>query len=95
MIFKFPGCGGCMTCEMACSFVKTGSFNRLHSALEILSIEGDACRYVRFTDPEDQAGLRAICDGCPDTDNPMCVSYCRKHEELKELLREYRKTLNT
>jgi len=40
MIFEMASCGGCRTCEMACSFKHAGEFVPAISSIKILACDG-------------------------------------------------------
>lgn len=91
MFFEFQDCGGCKTCEIACSFLKSGEFNHSVAAIEVVAREGDRGYDVRFfTESPDG---RYACDGCPGREEPMCVQYCRKYEDLMEIIGRLRENL--
>ncbi len=86
-------CGGCQTCEIACSFKLTGEFNPLVSSMEIIELDGMPGYKVRIY--EDNDGNRIGCDGCLNVDgDPYCVQYCHKPVELKEIIYRYRTMKN-
>lgn len=86
MDFKMAECGGCTTCEIACSYRHTKEFNHLISSIEIVELENEQGYAVRLT--EDGALGRIPCDGCIGTE-PMCLMYCPKREELREILDQF------
>lgn len=87
MLFKLDGCGGCKTCEIACSFKLTGEFNHQVAGIEIVE-KKDAKGYdVRLLErPE---GNRLACDGCIDLTEPFCLHYCHEREELAKIIKEF------
>jgi Fe-S-cluster-containing hydrogenase component 2 len=87
VVFKMSGCGGCRTCEIACSFKHTGEFIPAASSIKILDREDglgfDVCLI-------DESGEKSnACDGCLELDEPMCLQYCEKREDLKKILQEF------
>ena len=80
-------CGGCRTCEMACSFRLAGEFAPSSSGIRILERDDGLGFDVRFV-PEG-SGNGPGCDGCPELDEPMCVQHCEKGEDLWVLLRKF------
>jgi len=85
--FDMDLCGGCQTCEIACSFKHTGQFNHLVSSIEIIELKNKpgygVCIYLK------NSGERIKCDGCIDVDgDPLCVQYCHKPEDLKKMIDE-------
>ncbi len=83
MDYTMAECGGCLTCEIACSYKHNKEFNHLISSIEIVELENEQGYKVRLI--EDTSTGRIPCDGCLG-DEPMCLSYCPKHEELKAIL---------
>lgn len=87
MIFKMQSCGGCKTCAIACSFKHTGEFNPAVSSIKILEKEDGLGFYVCLVD---QTGTEDfVCDGCIEMDEPTCVQFCEKSDDLKNILNEY------
>ena len=87
MIFDMPTCGGCRTCEMACSFKHREEFIPTISSIKILD-KKDGTGFLVFL-AEGPQGQEIPCDGCKELPVPMCMQYCRKSEELKEILVEF------
>lgn len=88
MDFTMPECGGCMTCEIACSYKHTKGFNHLLSSIEIVELEDKPGYKVRIT--EAGARTRIPCDGCLDEQGePLCVRYCPKNTELKQIIEAF------
>lgn len=45
---------------------------------------------------EIQDGKRFPCDGCIESnETPLCIKYCVKKDELKEIILEYRRLWNS
>ena len=88
MIFEFKKCGGCGTCEIACSFRRHGFFDR-HSSLIRVVDEGDDFK-VSFIEQQDKQ-----CDGCVELEEPMCATYCHDPDRLIEIIDQYRSMLKT
>jgi Fe-S-cluster-containing hydrogenase component 2 len=87
MKYEMPGCGGCRTCEMVCSFHHSNEFNPAKSSIRILEKkEGGGYRVELFSV---NSGPIVACDGCAGLETPMCVLHCREQEELKLLLSEF------
>ena len=84
MKFDMESCGGCRTCEIACSFHHTGEFNPSISSIKILDKE-DGAGYTVLLLEEDSEEGRA-CDGCLGIEEPLCMEYCKEKEELKEMI---------
>ena len=91
MKFMFPSCGGCTSCEMACSYLKSGEFNRHLSAIEV-TIGADGGYEVELL--EEKTGERFACDGCIDRDEPMCIKYCHDAQKLRECIDKQREKLD-
>jgi len=87
MIFNMPTCGGCRTCEMACSFKHRGWFIPAISSIKILDRK-DGPGFLVFLAKE--PGRQEMpCDGCEAFDVPMCMQYCRESEDLKGILEKF------
>ena len=87
MIFDMPSCGGCRTCEMACSFKHKAEFIPAVSSLKILQKENGPGFIVSLADDND--GQRMACDGCKETAVPLCMQYCEKSEALEIILNQF------
>ena len=87
MKFDMPSCGGCRTCEIACSFHHTGEFVPAVSSLKILEKEGGPGYLVMLKPAGDEEGY--ACDGCKGLDVPLCVEYCKEVDDLCKILREF------
>lgn len=88
MKFDMPSCGGCRTCELACSFHHTGEFIPTSSSLKVLEkTEGPG--YVVILKGEAGGSSRA-CDGCEGVDIPLCIEYCREMDDLYKILEEFK-----
>ena len=87
MKFDMPTCGGCRTCEMACSYMHTKEFSYLNSSIKIIDDEEGRGFYVWLSDKDD--GKSKVCSGCKHVEIPYCVQYCKHKEELMEILKQY------
>ena len=87
MIFEMDSCGGCCTCEMACSFKHKQEFMPSASSIQILEKRDGIGFYISFA--EENEKKRIICDGCIEMEEPLCVQHCKKAEDLKEILKNY------
>ncbi len=87
MIFPMASCGGCRTCEAACSFKHTGEFVPSRASIKILEKKDHPGFEVLLVD--DANGQNFACDGCKDMDTPLCVQYCNKSEDLEKILEEF------
>ncbi|HSR09847.1 MAG TPA: hypothetical protein VLS90_00275 [Thermodesulfobacteriota bacterium] len=90
-IFEMPDCGGCRSCELACSFHHVGEFKPSVSSIQILENERGSPYNVGIVARADKEAMP--CDDCKDLEEPLCVQYCRKKDELKEILGNYRKAI--
>jgi Fe-S-cluster-containing hydrogenase component 2 len=89
MIFEMPSCGGCKTCEMACSYKHSGEFKPEISSIKILEKENELGYSVLIV--ETDADEKRACDNCNEQVIPLCVQFCEKSEDLIEILELYRK----
>jgi Fe-S-cluster-containing hydrogenase component 2 len=87
MKFEMPSCGGCRTCELACSFHHRGEFNPAISSLKILEKPDGPGYLVVLKEESDRSGL--ACDRCEGLDIPLCVQYCREMDELRDVLHRF------
>jgi Fe-S-cluster-containing hydrogenase component 2 len=88
MIFDMPGCGGCSTCEIACSYRHTGVFKPSLSSIKIIDKENNEPGFrVLLIGSTGEDGI--ACDGCKDYEEPFCIAICHKKEELEKIIREY------
>lgn len=88
MIFDFTKCGGCRTCEMACSYHHKGVFKPAASSIRILDKEYGAGFMLELKEEND--GIRMACDGCVGLSVPQCVEVCEEGEELAKMIRQLR-----
>lgn len=87
MKFDMPSCGGCRTCELACSFHHTGEFVPAASSLKIFEKEEGPGYFVYLREEGEGSGF--ACDGCEGLDIPLCVEYCRELDDLFKILQEF------
>jgi Fe-S-cluster-containing dehydrogenase component len=87
VIFDMLSCGGCRTCEMACSFHHRGEFIPSLSSIKVLDKENEPGFFVLFM--KDNEGQSIACDGCRKLDIPLCMQYCKESEDLEKILREF------
>ncbi len=88
--FEMPLCGGCRTCEMACSFHHKDEFNPVVASIKIINAEGKVPFRVWLSGgPEKLTPEEIPCDGCKEVEEPLCVQFCRKKDELKKILAEF------
>jgi Fe-S-cluster-containing dehydrogenase component len=90
MIFEFEDCGGCTTCELACSYQRTGEFNHHVSSIQIIQMNNKSGFFVNLVQDDKN---RYICEGCMDCNEPMCVTYCRQGQDLMKIINQYREVL--
>ncbi|NQT66560.1 MAG: hypothetical protein HQ569_03150 [Actinobacteria bacterium] len=84
IIFDMPECGGCRTCEIACSFHHRGDFSPLNSSLKILDKKDRKGFNVLIINKSSKNN--PVCDGCIDIDTPLCVQFCNEKEKLQEMI---------
>jgi Fe-S-cluster-containing hydrogenase component 2 len=82
-----PNCGGCRTCERACSFHHTGEYNPSLSSIRILEKENEAGFLVLLLEEDGTDGF--ACDGCLGLDHPLCLQVCREGDDLGRILTEF------
>ncbi len=87
MEFDMPSCGGCRTCELACSFHHRGEFIPSASSLKVLE-KKEGRGYTVFL-KEEADGNGPACDGCDGLEIPLCVEYCREIDDLFKILQEF------
>jgi carbon-monoxide dehydrogenase iron sulfur subunit len=87
MKFDMPTCGGCRTCEMACSFKHRGAFVPSVSSIKILDKENEPGFIVLLAERADETTI--ACDGCKDFEVPFCIQFCKKGEDLEKILKEF------
>jgi len=87
MIFNMPECGGCKTCELACSFYHSGKFSLIMSSMKIKRKKNERGFLVEFIDKKE--GSIPPCDGCKKLDEPFCLQYCHKKEILRKMIKEF------
>ena len=87
MKFDMPTCGGCRTCELACSFHHTGEFVPAVSSLKIIEKPEGPGYTVLLQEAGD--GKSFACNRCKDLTVPLCVVYCRENDDLSKILQEF------
>lgn len=85
--YDMPSCGGCRSCELACSFRHREEFIPVVSSLKIIDKENEPGFLVSLVGENE--GVRIACDGCKDLDIPLCIQYCEKREDLEEILKDF------
>lgn len=86
MKYDMPNCGGCKTCELACSFHHTGDFSFAKSSIRIVKKKDEEGYIVELLENDD-AGI--ACDHCQGLETPLCIQYCLHSEYLQEILDEF------
>lgn len=87
MIFEMPNCGGCRTCEIACSYHHAGIFQPSISSIQIVDKQSIGGYEVWLA--EKDYGERAACDGCKDLKTPVCVEYCKEAQTLEGIIKDF------
>ena len=89
--FDMPLCGGCRTCEMACSFHHKEEFNPSISSIRILNEEGEIPYRVWLVREGEERVIAGVpCDECKNLEEPLCLQFCRKKDELQKILDEFK-----
>lgn len=86
VVFEMPSCGGCRTCELACSFHHREVFRPSLSSLKVLDKEGPGYRVSLV---EKKYGERIACDGCKGLDVPACLEVCKEIDDLGKILLQF------
>jgi ferredoxin len=85
--FETEKCGGCRSCELACSFHHRGLFQPKIASIEI----NDRPKNLGFTTTiyRDGSEGHIACDQCKGLPVPMCVQFCPSmlREELADLMK--------
>ena len=84
--FEAAGCGGCRTCEIACSYHHKKVFSPSLSSIEVKDRPGEPGFTVSFYIADTNKHI--ACDGCKGEDEPLCLKYCSvsMRERLKAIL---------
>ena len=85
MIFETENCGGCRSCEMACSYHHKGVFQPSISSIEILDRPKELGFAISLAGQDENCHI--ACDRCEGLDEPLCLKYCNYPEELREILK--------
>ncbi len=80
-----PTCGGCRTCEIACSFHHREEFNPTISSIQIVNRMNEPGFVVSLVEEKD--GDRVACDFCKALEVPLCVVYCKEKDELAQMIK--------
>ncbi len=81
-----PTCGGCRTCEIACSFHHTEEYNPSVSSIRILEKDHEAGFLVLLLE---DATDGFACDKCQGLDEPWCLKVCRERDDLASILNKF------
>ena len=86
--FETVDCGGCRTCEIACSYHHKKVFGPSISSIEITDRPEKQGFAVSFYSAKE--GKHLSCDKCEGEDEPLCLKYCSvvMRDELRDLLRK-------
>jgi len=87
MIFEMPTCGGCRTCEMACSFRHKGEFIPSVSSIKIIEKKGEPGYVVSIAESHD--GETMACDCFEKQHLPLCIENCIKSKDLTKILKKF------
>jgi Fe-S-cluster-containing hydrogenase component 2 len=87
--FETEMCGGCRSCELACSFHHAGFFQRRLSSMDVNPKPKELGHSITFY--RESIDGHIACDMCKGLDVPLCVQFCPKtfREELEKLLRSH------
>lgn len=88
MVFDMPDCGGCRTCELACSFHHKKVFNPVYSSIKIQDKNDFKGYKIIFV--ENNEGI--TCDGCKGCMGRACLDVCEKKEILNSLINKFLKS---
>lgn len=83
-MFDMPTCGGCRTCELACSYRHLEEFNPVVSSLKLVEKEDGVGYFISLVDAA--MGPRRACDGCKGWPSRLCVDVCREEEVLNKMI---------
>lgn len=87
MIFEMPTCGGCRTCEMACSFRHKGEFIPSVSSIKIIEKKGEPGYVVSIAEIHD--GETMACDCFAKQHTPLCIEHCIKSKDLGQIFKDF------
>lgn len=90
MKFEMPTCGGCKSCELACSYHHTGKFEPSASSLKVID-KGDFQGFkIELLEKNEEKSF--ACNGCKGLDEPLCLEWCKEKDALKKILDGFMKT---
>lgn len=87
MIFDMLSCGGCRSCEMACSFHHVGEFRPSVSSIRITDKEDGIGFHVLLVEKADDQ--HRACDCCQGLEVPLCVQYCKERDVLEGVIKQF------
>ena len=87
--FETETCGGCRSCELACSFHHMKNFQRGISSIVITDVPKSTNTNLTFY--RESIDNRMACDMCKGLDVPLCIQFCSAtyRDELEKLLRAH------
>lgn len=88
VMFETPGCGGCRTCEIACSYHHKKVFSPSLSSIKVVDRPEEPGFAVSFYVANSNGHL--ACDLCGSEDEPLCLKYCSisMRDKLTSILQE-------
>ena len=89
MKYDMPSCGGCRTCEIACSYHHTGKFAPSVSSLKVLDKKMGEGFIIELL--EKSKNNRYKCDGCEGLKEPLCIEWCKQKDDLRNFLDNFLK----
>jgi len=92
MKYNMLNCGGCRSCELACSFHHTGKFEPSVSSLIV--IDKEDLRGFTIELLEKSEDDRFACDGCEGLEEPLCIEWCKQKDDLEKYLADFMKKKN-
>lgn len=87
MDFHLPVCGGCKTCELACSYHHNKAFTYEGGCFEL--IERDDRNGFTLRIHETAKNGRPACDGCKGLEQPLCLRYCVEIDDMYPLVKDF------
>jgi len=91
-VYNMFSCGGCRTCEMACSYRENKTFSFDGSCIRILEADQGKGYSVSFIHPkgyEENPCLLCL----NEQKEPLCIQFCNEPQELADILKEYVKEI--
>jgi hypothetical protein len=75
---------------MACSYKHKEEFAPSISSLKIIDKTADSMGFLVMILEKD-GDLGRACDGCEELDIPLCMQFCNKYDDLKDILNRFKK----